>query len=208
MWSGDYSLASISSHSQNFCSWTLNLVFRASFGPYVAQVRGELCPKNFTISQWALKKTEKNILVFTVSPGSCFLASDTGVTAVTAEPNLPGLLSDTDLSLVMICFNTRPLTSSHYISASPHPGKGKKEKKKIILWFRKTITFQLNVAFNVAVIFSSLRSDNFCVDLKDWTPVLPEHERSGQLRLSKNKFTQKWMCKVMEKKDLMKNHGL
>lgn len=68
-----------------------------------------------------LRKQKKNTLVFTVSPGSYFLVSDTGVAAVTAEPNLPGLRSDTDLSFLMICSNTRPLTFSRYISASPHP---------------------------------------------------------------------------------------
>lgn len=63
-----------------------------------------------------LRKQEKNILVATVSPGSCFLVADTGVAAVTAEPNLPGLLSGTDLSFPVIRSNTRPLAFSRYVS--------------------------------------------------------------------------------------------
>lgn len=76
------------------------------------------------------KWVQKHILVFTVSPGSYFLLPDTGVAAITAEPNLPGLLSDTDLSFLMIRSNTRPLTFSRYISAASAPIWERKRKRE------------------------------------------------------------------------------
>lgn len=80
-------------------------VSKGTYVQRISQYRSEL-----------LRKQEKNILVPTVSPGSCFLVADTGVTAVTAEPNLPGLLSGTDLSFRVIRSNTRPLAFSRYVS--------------------------------------------------------------------------------------------
>lgn len=75
-------------------------------------VKGKLCPKNLTIPAWLLTKREEINWFLQLVPRSCFHASDTGVTAITAEPNLPGLPYNTDLSLLMKCSNTRPLTSS------------------------------------------------------------------------------------------------
>lgn len=43
------------SHCQNFC--------RPNFQLGTRRVKGELCPNNFTISQWALKKTGKKTSV-------------------------------------------------------------------------------------------------------------------------------------------------
>lgn len=110
-------------HPQNFWSWTYNLVsnyVRDSCGPHVAHVKAELCLKNFTISKWALKKTEKYIGFYSLGLEAIFL-SLTLVSSSQQSLICPGLLSDTDLSFVMICSNTRPLTFSLYISASPHP---------------------------------------------------------------------------------------
>lgn len=102
---------------KTFVPETFSLLLRDSLGPRAALCQRGIMSKR--ISQYRselLRKQEKNILVPTVSPGSCFLVADTGVAAVTAEPNLPGLLSGTDLSFPVIRSNTRPLAFSRHVS--------------------------------------------------------------------------------------------
>lgn len=121
---------------------------QANYVQRVSQYRCQLFKKK---KKWG----QKHILVFTVSPGSYFLLPDAGVAAVTAEPNLPGLLSDTDLSFLMIRSNSRPLTSSRYISAASAP-IWEREKKKPQKTHHALIVehnhFSLHLAFNAAAI--------------------------------------------------------
>lgn len=124
-----------------------------SYGPRVARVKGELCPKNFIISKWGLKKNSKIHWFLQFKPGSYFLVSDTCV-AVTAEPNLPWITFRHNLSFVVICSNTRSLTFCHHISTSSHPLEEKKNKKQISPLIVKHNHLLLHLAFNTAVISS------------------------------------------------------
>lgn len=87
------------------------------------------------------ESTEEINCFLQLVPRSCFPASDTGVTAITAEPNLPGLPCNPDLSFLMKCSNTRPLKSStSYISTFCHAPLRVKEHRVILWRWKATIS--------------------------------------------------------------------
>lgn len=110
--------------------------------PALTHVKDKWCPKNLTIPAWLLNKSEEINCFLQIVPRSCVPASDTGVTAITAEPNLPGLPYNSDLSLLMKHSNTPSLDilpSSLHISAFCHTPLRVNEHR-VILWRWKATT--------------------------------------------------------------------
>lgn len=125
--------------------------------PALTHVKDKWCPKNLTIPAWLLKKSEEINCFLQIVPRSCFPASDTGVTAITAEPNLPGLPYNSDLRLLMKCSNTPSLDtlpSSLHIPAFCHTPLRVNVSPCHSLTM-KSNNFHLLLAFNTATLTPS-----------------------------------------------------